>query len=69
MATTATTDAQASGYALADVHYGLASAKTTEREAVLGQARVKHPEWFITGSQITPKIRTTPDEALIYNPA
>jgi len=53
----------------ADVHFGLASEKTTQREAALAQARVKHPERFTTGSPIKPKILTTPNEAWINKPA
>ena len=47
----------------ADVHYGLAGKKSTTREIVLAQARVKHPEQFTTSSPIMPKILHTPDEA------
>jgi putative transposase len=55
-------------HAPADAHYGLASEKTTEREAALAQARVKHAERFTTDSPIKPKILTTSDEASVNKP-
>jgi len=51
----------------ADVHYGLAGAKATERAAVLATARERNPERF--SSTADPKILTIPDAAWINKPA
>jgi putative transposase len=51
----------------ADVHYGLAAAKATERAAVLAAARTRHPERFTTTQD--PKILTIPTTAWINQPA
>jgi putative transposase len=51
----------------ADVHYGLAAAKATERAAVLATARARNPERF--SSTQDPKILTIPDAAWINQPA
>jgi len=51
----------------ADVHFGLARQKATERAAVLAQARVRHPERF--GTADTPKILNLPADAWINKPA
>ena len=51
----------------ADVHYGLAAAKATERAAVLAAARGRNPERFATTKD--PKILTIPDTAWINKPA
>ena len=51
----------------ADVHYGLATAKATERAAVLAAARGRHPERFATTQD--PKILTIPTTAWINQPA
>ena len=51
----------------ADVHYGLAAAKTAERAVVLAAARSQHPERFTTGQD--PKILSIPTTAWINQPA
>jgi len=51
----------------ADVHYGLAAGKATERAAVLAIARTRNPERFSTTED--PKILTIPDTAWINQPA
>ena len=51
----------------ADVHYGLAAAKATERATVLAAARAKNPERFATTND--PKILTIPGTAWINKPA
>jgi transposase InsO family protein len=51
----------------ADVHYGLADARHTERQATLDQARARHPERFTT--RHSPKIINLPDTAWINQPA
>ena len=51
----------------ADVHYGHAAAKATERSAALAEARQRHPERFATTND--PKILTIPDAAWINQPA
>ena len=51
----------------ADVHYGLAVAKTAERAATLAAARVRNPERF--SSSADPKILALPTSAWINNPA
>ena len=51
----------------ADVHYGLAAAKATERTAVLASARERNPERFTNTRD--PKILTIPDAAWINQPA
>ena len=51
----------------ADVHYGLAAAKTAERAVVLAAARSRHPERFATGQD--PKILSIPTTAWINQPA
>lgn len=51
----------------ADVHYGLATVKATERSAVLATARARNPERFSTTQD--PKILTIPDAAWINQPA
>jgi len=51
----------------ADVHYGLAAGKATERSAVLATARQRNPERF--SSTRDPKILTIPDAAWINQPA
>ncbi len=50
----------------ADVHYGLAAAKTTERAATLAQARAAHPHRFNT--ETPPKILDLPEAAWINPP-
>ena len=50
----------------ADVHYGLAAAKATERVHTLAAARDNHPERFSTAT--TPKILTLPEAAWINPP-
>ena len=50
----------------ADVHYGLAAGKATERAATLAKARARNPERFSTN--LDPKILATPDAAWINNP-
>ena len=50
----------------ADVHYSLADARHTEREATLDQARARHPERFTTSR--SPKIINLPDTAWINQP-
>src|SRR5699024_1015154 len=50
----------------ADVHYGLAAAKATERARVLATARAAHPERF--GTDHTPKILALPEAAWINKP-
>jgi putative transposase len=50
----------------ADVHYGLAAAKHTDRQTVLATAREHHPERFATTT--SPKIITLPDAAWINQP-
>jgi transposase InsO family protein len=51
----------------ADVHFGLAGQKATERAAVLARARVQHPERF--GTVETPKILDLPTDVWINKPA
>jgi len=51
----------------ADVHYGLAPAKATERAVVLAAARGRHPERFATTQD--PKILAIPATAWINQPA
>jgi transposase InsO family protein len=50
----------------ADVHYGLAAAKSTDRSQVLAHARAAHPERFTTNTD--PKILTMPPAAWINQP-
>ena len=50
----------------ADVHYGLATAKATERAHVLATARAARPERF--GTDHTPKALALPDAAWINKP-
>ena len=50
----------------ADVHYGLASIRHTEREAALANARERHPERF--SSTTTPNIINLPQAAWINQP-
>jgi putative transposase len=50
----------------ADVHYGLAAAKATERAATLTIARAANPERFT--SSTPPKILHLPDSAWINPP-
>ncbi len=50
----------------ADVHYGLAGAKATERTAALAAARARNPERFNTNHD--PKILTLPNQAWINQP-
>ena len=51
----------------ADVHYGLAAGKATERWAVLATARGRNPERF--SSTRDPKILAIPDATWINQPA
>ncbi|WP_426977257.1 IS3 family transposase [Pseudarthrobacter sp. O4] len=51
----------------ADVHYGLAAAKATERSLTLAAARERSPERFSTRRD--PKILAIPDAAWINNPS
>ena len=51
----------------ADVHYGLATAKATERAAVLAAARARNPERFATTQD--PNILSIPTTAWINKPA
>lgn len=51
----------------ADVHYGLAEAKTAERTATLTAARARNPERF--SSNADPKILALPTVAWINDPA
>lgn len=51
----------------ADVHFGLAGRKATERAAVLAQARLTHPERF--GTVGIPKILDSLTDAWINKPA
>lgn len=51
----------------ADVHFGLAGQKATERAVVLARARAQHPERF--GTAGTPKILDLPTDAWINKPA
>jgi len=50
----------------ADVHYGLAAAKSTARSQVLAHARAAHPERFTTTTD--PKIPALPQAAWINQP-
>ena len=50
----------------ADIHYGLAAGKATERSAVLAQARLSTPARFATVTD--PKILTLPGPAWINRP-
>ena len=50
----------------ADVHYGFAAGKATERARVLADARAAHPERFGTGH--TPKALALPEAAWINKP-
>jgi putative transposase len=52
----------------ADVHYGLATGKATERSLVLADARDRHPHRFST-TTTTPKILDLPDTVWINRPA
>jgi len=51
----------------ADVHYGHAVARATQRATVLAEARQRNPERFATTND--PKILTIPDAAWINQPA
>lgn len=51
----------------ADVHYGLAAAKATDRATILAAARAQNPERF--SSTTNPKILALPTDAWINNPA
>ncbi len=51
----------------ADVHFGLATDKATDRRAVLTDARARHPHRF--GTTHAPKILDLPDTAWINRPA
>ncbi|MBP2215007.1 transposase InsO family protein [Arthrobacter sp. CAN_C5] len=51
----------------ADVHYGLAATKATERSITLAAARQKNPERFST--ETDPKILTVPGAAWINKPS
>ena len=51
----------------ADVHYGLATDKATDRRAVLTDARDRHPQRF--GTTHAPKILDLPDTVWINRPA
>lgn len=51
----------------ADVHFGLAAEKATDRQAVLADARARHPHRF--GTNRTPKILDLPDTVWINPPA
>ena len=50
----------------ADVHYGHAAAKATQRATVLAEARRRNPERFATTQD--PKILTTPTRPGSTNP-
>lgn len=50
----------------ADVHYGLAAAKSTDRSQVLAAARAAHPQRFTTNTD--PKILALPSAAWINQP-
>jgi len=52
----------------ADVHYGLASEKTTTREIVLAQPRAHHPQRFTTRGPTSPIILETSDAAWVNKP-
>lgn len=52
----------------ADVHYGLATAKAAERQAVLTEARARHPHRFSTTTN-SPKILKVPGTVWINPPA
>lgn len=52
----------------ADVHFGLAAAKATERRTVLAEARGRHPHRF-GGSTTAPKMLDLPDTVWINRPA
>lgn len=51
----------------ADVHFGLAAAKATDRRTVLAAARARHPDRF-GGITTAPKILDLPDTAWINRP-
>lgn len=51
----------------ADVHYGLATDKAAARQAVLAQARARHPHRF--GTTTAPKILDLPETVWINRPA
>jgi transposase InsO family protein len=51
----------------ADVHFGLATDKATDRRTVLTQARARHPQRF--GTTHAPKILDLPDTVWINRPA
>ena len=51
----------------ADVHYGLAEAKTAQRAATLAAARARNPERF--SSNADPKILALPTVAWINDPS
>lgn len=53
-------------HSAADVHYGLATGKATERTTTLAAAREKYPERFSTTTD--PKILALPDKAWINQP-
>lgn len=50
----------------ADIHYGLAAAKATERRAVLEEARARYPHRFTTNA--APKILNLPGIVYINGP-
>lgn len=52
----------------ADVHYGLAAARTASRRTVLAQAHARHPHRF-GGITTAPKILDLPDTVWINQPA
>ena len=52
----------------ADVHFGLAAARTASRRTVLAQARARHPHRF-GGITTAPKILDLPDTVWINRPA
>lgn len=52
----------------ADVHYGLAAAKASDRHTVLAQARARHPHRF-GGITTVPKMLNLPDTVWINRPA
>ncbi len=51
----------------ADVHFGLAAAKATDRRTVLAAARARHPD-RLGGITTAPKILDLPDTASINRP-
>jgi hypothetical protein len=52
----------------ADVHFGLAAARTASRRTVLAQARARHPHRF-GGITTAPKMLDLPDTVWINRPA